>query len=208
VLLIFFSCSLSFRPIQLFVGGGVGGWCSAFRVCVCVCVCTLSRFSCAQLFAALWTVVHQVPWSMGFSRQEYCSGLPCPPPGDRPNPGVEPTSLTSPSLAGRFFTTSATYIPCWVTSVVSDSVPPHRWQPTRLCRPWDSPGKTTGVGCHCLLNSRWNLSSKLKVFSQSVPSSTWCYVMTKGVGWGWEGGSREKGFMYTCDWSTLFHSRN
>ena len=40
---------------------------------------------------------------------------------------------------------------CWVASVVSDSVQPHRWQPTRLPRPWDSPGKNTGVGCHFLL---------------------------------------------------------
>ena len=40
---------------------------------------------------------------------------------------------------------------CWVTSVVSDSVRPHRWQPTRLPRPWDSAGKNTGVGCHFLL---------------------------------------------------------
>ena len=40
---------------------------------------------------------------------------------------------------------------CWITSVVSDSVQPHRWQPTRLPRPWDSPGKNTGVGCHFLL---------------------------------------------------------
>ena len=40
---------------------------------------------------------------------------------------------------------------CWVASVVSDSVRPHRWQPTRLPRPWDSPGKNTGVGCHFLL---------------------------------------------------------
>ena len=40
---------------------------------------------------------------------------------------------------------------CQVTSAVSDSVQPHRWQPTRLCHPWDSPGKNTGVGCHFLL---------------------------------------------------------
>ena len=43
---------------------------------------------------------------MGFSRQEYWSGLPCPAPGDLPDPGIKPTSLTSPTLAGRFFTTS------------------------------------------------------------------------------------------------------
>ena len=53
------------------------------------------------------TVAHQAPLSIGFSRQEYWSGLPCPPPGDLPNPGIKPASLISPVLAGRFFTTSA-----------------------------------------------------------------------------------------------------
>ena len=57
----------------------------------------------------LWTVTHQAPLSMGFSRQEHWSGLPCPPAGDLPNPGTEPTSRMSPALAGRFFTTSATW---------------------------------------------------------------------------------------------------
>ena len=57
--------------------------------------------------ATLWSVVRQAPLSMGFSRQEYLSGLPGPPPGDLPNPGIEPTSLMSPALAGRFFTTRA-----------------------------------------------------------------------------------------------------
>ena len=50
----------------------------------------------------------QAPLSMGFSRQEYVSGLPCPSPGD-PDPGIEPTSLTSPALAGGFFTIHATW---------------------------------------------------------------------------------------------------
>ena len=45
---------------------------------------------------------------MGFPKQEYWSGLPCPPPGDLPDPGMEHTSLRSPALAGRFFTISAT----------------------------------------------------------------------------------------------------
>ena len=48
------------------------------------------------------------PPSMGFSRREYWSGLPCPPPGDLPDPGIEPVSLTFLALAGRFFTTCAT----------------------------------------------------------------------------------------------------
>ena len=65
-------------------------------------------FSCVQLFVTLWTVARQAPLSMGFSRQEYWSGLPCPPPGDLPDPGIEPMSLMSPALAGRFFTSSAT----------------------------------------------------------------------------------------------------
>ena len=51
-----------------------------------------------RLFATLWTMAHQAPLSKGFSRQEYGSGLPCPPPGDLPDPGIEPTSLTSPAL--------------------------------------------------------------------------------------------------------------
>ena len=64
---------------------------------------------CALLFAPLWTVARQTPLSMGFSRQEYWSGLPCPPPGNLPDPGVKPVSLTSPALAGRFFITSTTW---------------------------------------------------------------------------------------------------
>ena len=72
-------------------------------------VCMLSRFICVQLSVTLWTVAHQVPLPMGFSRQEYWSGLPCPPPGDLPEPGIKPTSLTSPALASGFFITSASW---------------------------------------------------------------------------------------------------
>ena len=72
-------------------------------------VCVLSCFICAQLSATPWTVAHQAPLSMGFSRQEYWSRLPFPSPGDLPgDPGIEPTSLLSPTLANRFFTTSIT----------------------------------------------------------------------------------------------------
>ena len=71
---------------------------------------TLSRFSPVRLFGTPWTVAHQTPLSLGFSRQEYWSGLLCPPPGDLPDPGIKPTSLMSPALAGGFFTTSATYV--------------------------------------------------------------------------------------------------
>ena len=69
----------------------------------------LSHFSHLRLFVTLWTAAHQAPLSMGFSRQEYWNGLPCPPPGDLPDPGIEVESPMSPTLAGRFFTTSATW---------------------------------------------------------------------------------------------------
>ena len=55
----------------------------------------------------LWTAACQAPLSMGFSKQEYWSGLKCPHPGDLPNPGIKPTSLMSPALVGGFSTTNA-----------------------------------------------------------------------------------------------------
>ena len=66
----------------------------------------------AQLCQTLcnpWTVPCQAPLSMGFSRQEYWSGLPFPPRGDLPNPGIEPASLTSSALADKLLITSTTW---------------------------------------------------------------------------------------------------
>ena len=85
----------------------------------------LSRFSRVQLCATPQTAAHQAPPSLGFSRQEHWSGLPFPSPMHESEK--------------------------WSCSVVSDSSWPHGLQPTRLLRPWDFPGKSTGVGCHCLL---------------------------------------------------------
>ena len=68
--------------------------------------CVLSRFSRVRLFATLWTVARQAPPSTRFSRQEYWSGLPFPPPGDLPDAEMEPTSLMSAALARRGSTTS------------------------------------------------------------------------------------------------------
>ena len=73
---------------------------------------------------------HQAPRSLGFSRGEYCSGLPFP----------------SPMHESEKWK--------WSCSVVSDSQQPHGLQPTRLLRPWDFPGESTGVGCHCLLRKK------------------------------------------------------
>ena len=69
----------------------------------------LSLFSHVQLFATPWTVACQASLSLGFSRQEYWSGLPFPTPGDLPHPGIEPKSPKSSALVGGFFTTSATW---------------------------------------------------------------------------------------------------
>ena len=87
----------------------------------------LSRFSHARLCATPEMAAHQAPPSLGFSRQEHWSGLPFP----SPMPESEKWK--------------------WSCSVVSDSLRPHGLQPTRLLHPWDFPGKSTGVGCHCLL---------------------------------------------------------
>ena len=103
---------------------------------------------------------HQAPPSLGFSRQEHWSGLPFPSPMHE---------------SGKWK---------WSCSVMSDSQRPHGLQPTRLLHPWDFPGNSTGVGCHCLLrktyiyglNSMWlekrsyenrrgNLHFSLDIFS-------------------------------------------
>ena len=90
---------------------------------------------------------HQAPPSLGFSRQEHWSGLPFPSP-------VHESEKWK-----------------WSRSVGSDSSRPHGLQPTRLLRPWDFPGKSTGVGCHCLviIKEYWKGSG-----SVCVSSSQWC----------------------------------
>ena len=93
----------------------------------------ISHLSYVWLFATPWTVTIQAPLSMGFSRQEYWSGLPCPPPGDLPNPGIKPASLTSPALAGRFFTTSAIWDSSWGSGNLVEQL-------TGLGKPVSSPG--------------------------------------------------------------------
>ena len=72
-----------------------------------MCCTVPSHFSRVLFFMTPWTVARQASLSIGFSRQEYWSGLPYLPPGDLPNPGIEPGSLMSPALADRFFSTSA-----------------------------------------------------------------------------------------------------
>ena len=89
----------------------------------------LSRFGRVRLCVTPETAAHQAPLSLGFSRQEHWSGLPFP----------------SPMHQSEKWKRSC--------SVLSNSSRPHGLQPTRLLRPWDFPGKSTGVGCHCLLRT-------------------------------------------------------
>ena len=81
------------------------------------CVRDKSLQSCPTC-ATLWTVALQAPHSMGFSRREYWGGSPCLPPGDLPHPGIEPTPLMSPAVAGVFFTTRATWEALLIFQVV------------------------------------------------------------------------------------------
>ena len=96
--------------------------------------CMLSHFSCVQLFAILWTVARQALLFMGFSRKEYWNGLPCPPPGDLSDPGVEPMFVMSLTLAGGFFTNSATWEAqgCGVCHIYI-----HRHTSTHTHMPWN-----------------------------------------------------------------------
>ena len=102
-------------------------WEDTFLLFKSLLLLLLSRFSRVQLCATPETAAHQAPPSLGFSRQEPWSGLPFP----------------SPMHESEKWK--------WSHSIVSDPQQPHELQPSRLLRPWDFPGKSTGVGCHCLL---------------------------------------------------------
>ena len=99
----------------------------ALHVKILSIVLLLSHFSRVWLCVTPRTAAHQAPPSLGFSRQEHWSGLP----------------FSSPMRESEKWK--------WRRSVISDPQWPHGLQPSRLLHPWDFPGKSTGVGCHCLL---------------------------------------------------------
>ena len=136
------------------------GWVHAFM---------LSCFSHVQLFVTPWTAAHQAPLSMGFSRQEYWSGLPRPPPGDLPNIGIERTSHVSPVLQVVSVLLSHLRNP-W-GGQVEGKYP--------LVRNW---GKKRAVS-HCnhhLLNSISPCFSKASPFSASGIWAYWIYLFITG----------------------------
>ena len=106
------SCSPPWSGLQSKPSSGMcwNVWCFLldYRNTTCSCWDWFRHFCCVQLFATPQTVAQQAPLTTGFTGQEYWSGLPCFPPGNLPDPGIEPASLTSPALVGRFFTTSNT----------------------------------------------------------------------------------------------------
>ena len=121
-------------------------------------VCVLSRL---QVFATPWTIAHQAPLSMEFSRQEYWSGSLFPIPGDLPNPGIEPKS---PALAGGFFTISA---------------------------PWEAPGRSsqrvdkTGAWGLCQARFESLLSHFPAVwFQASERKPLWASIVSSALRWG------------------------
>ena len=117
----------------------------------------LSRLSRVRLCATSQTAAHQAPPSLGFSRQEHCSGLPFPSP-------VHESEKWK-----------------WSHSVVSDSLRPHGLQPTRLLHPWGFPGKSTGVGCHCLLHLAW--VEAYKFYHPFQRTSFWLCSLSLLISW-------------------------
>jgi len=116
----------------------------------------LSHFSHVWLCVTPEMAAYQAPPSLGFSRQEHWSGLPFP----------------SPMQESEKWK--------WSRSVVSDSLQPHGLQPTRLLHPWDFPGKSTGVGCHCLL---WMQCLKVLKNNENKWTSCCCHLGNKNKCW-------------------------
>ena len=149
----------------------------------------LSHFSHIQLFATLWMVARHAPLSMRFSRQEYRSGLRSPPPGDLPYPGIKPMSLTSPALAGGFFTTSTT----WEAHIYLLSIRTLTTsceELTRWKRLWCWEGLEAGEGD----DRGWD--------SWKASLTRWAWVWVNSGSWWWTGKPGMLQFMGSQRWGT------
>ena len=102
-----YVCVSVFTSTQTYISLFTTGKYIRVWICLCflllivvnyLCACMPSHSNCVQLFATPWTIAHQAPLSMEFSRQEYWSGLLCPPPGNLSNPGIDPMSPVAATL--------------------------------------------------------------------------------------------------------------
>ena len=151
---------------------------------LCLCVGAQS-FSCVWLFVTPWTVAHQAPLSMGFSRHIYWSGLPFPSPGYLLNLGIKPASLASPALTGRFFTTSAT----WeahdatgekqITSLTDLTVNPKGWccQSAALNMPANLENSIAAAGLES--ECQFSFQSQRKAMPKNAQATTQLYCLTR-----------------------------
>ena len=131
--------------------------------------CMLSCFSCIWLFVTPWTVAHQALLCMGFSKQKYWSGLPCPPLGDLPDPGIEPASPTTPALQADSFLLghwdSLVYLVAQLppTAKKKDKTPKKTWD--GIYPGWHAPWRRNSPRCPNLL---WFLSSAVILYLTST----------------------------------------
>ena len=141
-------------------------------------VCVLC---CIQLFVTLWTVAHQAPLSLEFSWQKYWSVLPFPCPGDLPDTAIKPTSPESPTLAGRFFTTSPPVEALWFS--LSAAAKPLQSCST-LCDPIDSSPSVSAVPG--ILQARvleWVAISFSNAWKWKVKGKLLCHVRLLATPW-------------------------
>ena len=136
-------------------------WFGVCIYCEMICCCLVAK-SYIRLLVTPWPIACQTPLSMGFPRQEYCSGLPFPSPGDRPDSGIQPAS---PALAGRFFITEP-----W-NRVIKSLASHRKWIAIK------PRGKFWVV--FCVLLQQWALKKKEAVLVKCVACDR------KSYGWGW-----------------------
>ena len=145
----------------------------------------LSLFSRVRLCVTLWTLAHQAPLTMGFSRQEYRISLPCPPPGHLPDPGIKPAFLISSILARGFFTTTPPRkTPIYNAQLIWDQlwqslqaflIKPifsslhKKWQPTSVFLPRKLHGQRSLVGYNPWCHRVWLNLAYMHTFS-SLPT--------------------------------------
>ena len=133
----------------------------------------------SDLFVTSWTIAFQASWSMGFPRQEYWNGLPCPPPGDFPDPGMEPMS---PVLTGGFFTTEPLGSPCFSIlickiRVMRTPMVPNSWMYFEIA--WSNTGKMPSTG-----TAIQTLSMLYLFIFFIVLFGSWCMFCSKSLlGW-------------------------